>query len=105
MSIPDNRRVSALPSRRARGLAFACILLAGVCGGLIGSAFVDLQCETGCPGRAGLGGLVGAVTGAGGVAVVAVLVLRAMGEWNRIATSHDGDRDDSHTGSDDHPTA
>jgi len=77
--------VSALPSGRARGLAFAAIVVAGVCGGLIGSAFVELQCERGCSGRAGLGGLIGALLGAGGVAVVAVLVLRAMGEWQRIA--------------------
>lgn len=79
------RPLSALPSRRARALAFASILLAGVCGGLIGAAFVELQCETGCSARAGLGGLIGALAGAGGVAVVAVLVLRAMGEWQRIA--------------------
>ncbi|HVL93588.1 MAG TPA: hypothetical protein VM264_09605 [Acidimicrobiales bacterium] len=77
--------MSALPSGRARGLAFAAIVVAGVCGGLIGSAFVELQCERGCSGRAGLGGLIGALLGAGGVAVVAVLVLRAMGEWQRIA--------------------
>jgi len=81
----EARPLSALPSRRARALAFASILLAGVCGGLIGSAFVELQCATGCRGRSGLGGLIGALAGAGGVAVVAVLVLRAMGEWQRSA--------------------
>ncbi|MGH9165952.1 MAG: hypothetical protein ACRDZW_10630 [Acidimicrobiales bacterium] len=92
MPPPDGRRSSALPSRRARALAFAAILLAGLCGGLIGASFVNLTCDTGCSTRAGLGGLVGALAGAGGVAVVAVLVLRAMGEWQRLAaTAEPGD--------------
>lgn len=84
MGPSDERRVSALPSAKARALAFAAVLVAGVCGGLIGAAFVNLQCRGDCTGPAGLGGLVGAVVGAGGVAVVAVLVLRAMGEWQRV---------------------
>ncbi len=65
-------------------LAFAAILLAGACGALIGYAFVDLQCEGDCGTASGLGGVVGAAMAAGGVAVVAVLVLRAMGEWHTI---------------------
>jgi len=77
------RPLSALPSRRARALAFAAIAVAGLCGGLIGGAFVDLQCPRGCAARAGVAALVGALAGAGGVAVVAVLVLRAMGDWSR----------------------
>ena len=71
--------MSALPSGRARGLAFAAIVVAGVCGGLIG-----------------------ALLGAGGVAVVAVLVLRAMGEWQRIAAEQgedaEGDEPDGDEG-------
>ena len=40
---------------------------------------------SGCGGaKAGLGALVGALLAAGGVAVVAVLVLRAMAEWRTI---------------------
>lgn len=39
--------------------------------------------ESGCPVLAALGGLVGAVAGALGVAVMAVLALRAMGEWRK----------------------
>lgn len=74
---------TALPSVRARALAFASIVVAGICGGLIGFAFVDLQCDDGCSGAGTtLGALIGAVFAAGGTAIVAVLVLRAMGEWS-----------------------
>ena len=75
---------SALPSRGARFLAFAAILTGGVCGGLIGFSITRLQCAGDCSTNKSLGGLVGAVLGAAGVAVVAVLALRAMGEWKTI---------------------
>jgi hypothetical protein len=78
------RSLSALPSVRARVLAFCAIVLAGICGALIGSSFVSLQCTGDCITPAGIGALVGAVVAAGGVAVVAVLTLRAMAEWRRI---------------------
>jgi hypothetical protein len=68
----------------ARALAFAAILVAGTCGGLIGYAVVKVQCEGDCATPNGLGAFVGAVTAAAGVAVVATLVLRAMGEWKTI---------------------
>lgn len=75
---------SALPSTGARVLAFSAILLAGLCGGLIGYAVIDLQCEGDCTVASGIAGLVGAVVFAVGVGVVAVLALRAMGEWRVI---------------------
>lgn len=75
---------SALPSTGARLAAFVAILVAGLCGGLIGYAFVDLQTDGDSTVWAGLGGLVGAVVFAVGVGVVAVLALRAMGEWRVI---------------------
>jgi branched-subunit amino acid ABC-type transport system permease component len=76
---------SALPSATARALAFAAILLGGLCGGLIGWAFVDLTVASDDSGvLAGLAGLAGAIVGALGVAVVATLALRAMGEWRTI---------------------
>ena len=82
---PGDGVASALPSTTARVLAFASILVGGLCGGLIGYAVPDLQCTSGCGGaEAGLGALVGALVAAGGVAVVAVLVLRAMAEWRTI---------------------
>lgn len=83
---PPREGLSALPSRSARALAFAAILLGGAAGGLIGWAFVDLQCSGDCSGPASLGAFVGAVGAAAGTAVIAVLVLRAMGEWREIQT-------------------
>ncbi len=83
VSPTEERPLSALPSRRARALAFAAIVVAGGAGGLIGSSFVRLQCDD-CTTATGVGGVVGALAAAAGVAVVAVLVLRAMGEWRRL---------------------
>lgn len=95
-TLPPARLPAASPSRPARGLAYASILIGGLCGGLIGFAFTDLQCTDGCTGWAGLGAVVGAVVGAVGVAIVAVLVLRAMDEWetvkDRQADQHPGRR-------------
>ena len=65
------------------------ILVGGLCGGLIGYGFVDLQCTDDCATLAGAAGLLGAVIGAVGVGVVAVLALRAMGEWNTRAAATD----------------
>ena len=84
MPATDERPLSALPSPLARGIAFAAIVVAGVCGALIGWSFVDLQCEGDCTTPGGIGALVGGVSAALGVAVVAVLTLRAMGEWRRL---------------------
>jgi hypothetical protein len=74
---------TALPPTGARVLAFVAILVGGICGGLIGYGFMDLSCTGDCATAAGLVGLLGAVIGAAGVGVVAVLALRAMGEWNQ----------------------
>ncbi len=73
---------TALPSTGARVLAFVAILVGGLCGGLIGYGFTDIQCGGDCPTLAGGTGLLGAVLGAVGVGVVAILALRAMAEWN-----------------------
>jgi hypothetical protein len=83
-AVSDDRPLSALPSVRARGLAFVAILFAGVAGGLIGSSFVHLTCDGDCGTAEGVGAVAGAVFAAGGVAIVSVLVLRAMGEWRRV---------------------
>ncbi|MCB0977835.1 MAG: hypothetical protein KDB02_10295 [Acidimicrobiales bacterium] len=79
---------SALPSVGARVLAVAAIVLAGTCGGLIGWKVTDLQASGGSFAPF-LGGLFGAVFAAGGVGIVAVLVLRAMGEWHTILETGD----------------
>jgi large-conductance mechanosensitive channel len=65
-------------------LAFVAILIGGTAGGFIGYAFVDLQVTGDSSVWAGLGALVGAIIAALGTAVVVVLTLRAMGEWNTI---------------------
>jgi hypothetical protein len=82
---PDGRPISSLPSVKARVLAFGSILVAGICGALIGNSIVALGCHgSGCTTDEGIGTVVGGVIAAVGVAVVAVLVLRAMGEWRTI---------------------
>ncbi len=73
-----------LPSPAARALAVAAIVIAGLCGGLIGFAVADLQCTGDCGVLVGIGALLGAVIAAGGVAIVAVLALRAMAEWDTV---------------------
>ncbi len=72
---------SALPPLGARILAFVAVLLGGLFGGLIGYGVVDLSCDGGCTLAASGVGLGGALLCAAGVAIVAVLTLRAMGEW------------------------
>jgi len=80
----DERPLSALPSPAARAAAFAAILLGGLAGGLIGYTLVDIQCEGDCALPLGIGAFTGAVVAAGGMSIVAVLVLRALGEWREV---------------------
>lgn len=80
---------SALPPAVARMLAMAAIVIAGVCGGLIGWKVADLQIDGDSQLWPGIIGLAGAIAGAGGVAVVSVLVLRAMAEWNTMVEAGD----------------
>lgn len=89
-TVPDEP--TALPGAGARAVAFVAIIVAGLCGLLIGRAFVALQCHGDCDVQEGLGGLTGAVVAAGGVAVVCVLVLRAMNEWRSGITGPGRDR-------------
>ena len=78
---------SQLPSVLARVLAFASVLVGGGAGALIGYAFAQLG---GFEGAAiGAVTFVSALVGAGGVAVVAVLTLRAFGEWETIRATGD----------------
>lgn len=84
MVAPSDRPLSALPSPLARALAFGAIILGGLSGALIGWSFVDLQCTGSCSTSSGIGAVVGGVLAASGIAVVAVLVLRAMAEWKRV---------------------
>jgi len=76
--------LSALPSPAARLAAFAAICLGGLAGALIGYSLVELQCDGDCALPLGIGLFAGAVIAAGGMSVVAVLVLRALGEWREL---------------------
>ncbi|MEY2524941.1 MAG: hypothetical protein QOJ66_3506 [Ilumatobacteraceae bacterium] len=83
--------LSALPAPTARLAAFVAILLGGLAGGLIGYTLVKLQCHGTCAPQRGIGALVGAVVAALGMSVVAVLVLRALGEWKEIERRQQND--------------
>ena len=72
---------SSVPSVKARILAILAITISGLCGGLVGYAVTDLQCENRCETLSGSIGLASAVLTAGGVSVVTNLALKAMSEW------------------------
>ncbi len=74
---------AGLPSRGAYVLAFLSVVMAGAFGGIIGYGLVDVGCSGDCGAAVVVGLAVGAIIGAGGVGIVAVLVLRAMAEWER----------------------
>lgn len=80
----NERPLSALPSPLARIIAFISILIGGLGGALIGCMLVDIQYDGSSTTPLGLGLVIGAVVAAGGTAVIAVLVLRATGEWRDI---------------------
>ena len=75
--------LSLRPPRRAFVLAYVGVVLSGLLGAAIGGGLVDSMCHGSCGTNVAFGALIGGVTAAAGVAVVAVLVLRAMHEWNR----------------------
>ncbi len=80
----QQRPLSALPSVFARAVAYVSIIIAGIAGALIGFTLVDLQCQGNCDVPNSIGLILGAATGALGMGVVAVLVLRATGEWKEL---------------------
>ena len=84
--MPDpSTSLSALPSRTARVLAFIAICVGGAAGGLIGYAVVKVQCDGECALPLGIGILAGSTMAAAGTAVVAILALRAVGEWREMS--------------------
>ena len=86
MTEPASRgkNLSALPSPLARALAFSGIILGGVAGALIGYALVGANNDSVSEVARGLGVLLGGLSFSTGTAVIAVLVLRAIGEWRDI---------------------
>ena len=85
-TLTDFAAPTALPSAVARGLAFAAIIVASVCGCLVGYAVVDLQCVDSCNRYGLLGAVIGSLIASTGTAVIAILVLRAMSEWQDQAS-------------------
>jgi hypothetical protein len=70
---------------RARVIAFVGVFVGGLAGAVIGYSFATLQCSAGaCTTSRGLFLWVGSLVGAIGAAVVAMLTLRALGEWRTI---------------------
>lgn len=80
----DVRPLSALPPRMARVVAFVAILVAGALGGALGYAITDAFCADECTVGKGLGLFSGSVITASGIAIMAVISLRAMGEWRDL---------------------
>jgi hypothetical protein len=76
-------------SKAAVAAAFLAVVVGGLSGAAIGFGLVGIDCEGGCDASKGLGAVVGGILGAAGVAVVAVLVLRAMAEWRRTGGMRD----------------
>ena len=68
----------------ARQGMFGGGFMSGLAGGLIGYSLVRVQCDGECALGKGLGAFIGAALAAIGMSVVAVLVLRALGEWKSI---------------------
>ena len=66
-------------SQRER--SFAGSIVGGLAGALLGHGFVSTQCDGNCALQSGIGMFVGSILIAGGTAIIAVLVLRAHGEW------------------------
>ncbi len=80
----EQRPLSAIPPVTARVIAFVVILLGGLAGALDRLRAGRPAVRRRLLGAKGLGLLTGAVVCAGGMAIVAVLALRAMGEWREI---------------------
>jgi len=77
---------SALPSVFARALAFSAVIIASICGGLMGFALGRLQWPEGEQLWVLLVSFASSISASIGVAIVAVLVLRAMAEWSDVAS-------------------
>lgn len=78
--------MSALPSVTARVVAFLAVFVGGAAGATIGGSFASLSCKGSCGAWVGGSLWIGSLLGALGMAVIAVLTLRALGEWNTVRT-------------------
>lgn len=80
---------------RAFSVAFVGVVIAGLLGALIGYGLADVGCTGECGLARAAGTLAGAALSAAGVAVVAVLVLRAMSEWRAQGRSPTSTEDEA----------
>jgi hypothetical protein len=75
--------------RRVQIIFIALIAIAGIAGGLIGFALVDVQCTGACGAPRTYGGLIGVLIAAFGMGVVATLILRSMTQSGQKQASKD----------------
>jgi len=85
-TLADAPGFTALPSVLARVLAFSSVILASFCGGLLGFSLGRMQWGDRQTFWVFIAGATGSTMAAVGVAVVCVLVLRAMSEWADTAS-------------------
>ena len=83
---PETAPPSHAAGRWAVLAAFLAVVVGGLSGAAIGFGLVEIDCTGECGTAEGIGAIVGGLIGAVGVAIVAVLVLRAMAEWRRGGT-------------------
>ena len=79
--------LSALPSVAARAVAFSVILLGGLIGGLLTYSVRKLMSGKATGTSIGIWTVLGSVGTAFGSGVLAILALRAMGEWRSLNRS------------------
>jgi hypothetical protein len=80
---PEAGPPSHAAGRRAVIGAFLAVVAGGLSGAAIGFGLVGIDCSGDCGTPQGIGAIIGGVVGAAGVAIVAVLVLRALSEWRQ----------------------
>lgn len=81
VGLGDFAAPTALPSPAVRASALVAVVVAALCGGLMGLAAARLQwSDDSTMGQLG-GVVIGSAVTALGTAIVSVLVLRAMSEW------------------------
>jgi hypothetical protein len=80
---PPHNEPTHAAGRWAALAAFLAVVVGGLSGAAVGFGLVGIDCTGNCGTAEGVGAIVGGLLGAGGVAIVAVLVLRAMSEWRR----------------------
>jgi hypothetical protein len=83
---PEGASPAHAASRWAVVAAFLAVVAGGLSAAAIGFGLVGIDCTGECGTAKGIGAIVGGLIGAVGVAIVAVLVLRAMAEWRRGGT-------------------